>query len=316
MHIYDTKLFIERAKAIYGNKYEYAESNYITAHIKVKVRCSIHGVFNVSPSNHINGRGCRTCGINQRTTSITKDKTSFINQAKEKYGKQFSYEKMIYVRSKSKIIITCSLHGDFEQSPQNHLRFIGCIKCQAEHKRKLYSDDTKKFVRKAIEKYGDRYGYDRVDYKNSRSKIIIGCKIHGGFLQSPNVHLSGSGCPRCNNSKGEVEISNWLTKQCIIFEQEVKMPNCKHKRALPFDFGVFKENKLVGLIEYQGEQHYIPIKRSNWSVDKVQEKFSLLQQRDQLKRDYCKQNSVPLLEIPYWEFIQIPEILAQFTLAP
>jgi hypothetical protein len=238
----------------------------------------------------------------------------FIERATKIYGSKFSYDCVVYTKSKTKVIICCNLHTYFQQSPQNHLKFNGCSMCQAEHKRKLYLDDTTKFITKAIEKYGLNYGYDKVNYKNSRSKVIIRCPSHGDFLQSPADHLCGCGCPRCNDSKGETKISNWLYDHNITFSAQIKIPNCKYKRVLPFDFGIYYGQSLIGLIEYQGEQHYIPIKRGNWSTTKTQERFDLCQIRDRIKRKFCSDEQIPFLEISYLDFWRIPEILENFTL--
>jgi hypothetical protein len=239
----------------------------------------------------------------------------FIERATKIYGSKFSYSCVVYTGSKSKVIICCNAHGYFEQSPQNHLRFNGCSVCQSEYKRKLFSDTTATFISKAIEKYGLKYQYDQVNYKNSRTKVIIVCLTHGPFLQSPADHMSGCGCPRCNDSKGEIEIKNWLSAHYISFDTQIKIPNCKYKKTLPFDFGIYTCAGLVGLIEYQGEQHYIPIKRSNWSTTMMQQKFALCQIRDQIKRKFCSDHQIPFLEIPYWDFNRIPQSLTYFTLS-
>ena len=58
-------------------------------------------------------------------------------------------------------------------------------------------DTTETFVAKAKKRHGDTYDYSLVDYENSRSKVILVCKKHGDFLQSPNDHLQGKGCNGC-----------------------------------------------------------------------------------------------------------------------
>ncbi|HUH57041.1 MAG TPA: GIY-YIG nuclease family protein, partial [Pseudomonadales bacterium] len=106
---------------------------------------------------------------------------------------KYDYSKTVYVRDKDKATITCKVHGDFEQTPRNHLSGQGCAKCAGRH---IYS--TREWVQEAIGVHGDLYDYGRVVYVRSSDKIIITCKQHGDFEQSPNDHLRGKGCAKCS----------------------------------------------------------------------------------------------------------------------
>ena len=110
-----------------------------------------------------------------------------------------------------------------------------------------------------------------------------------------------SGCPNCCSSKMEGLIYNILTKHHIKFKTQHKFDDCKNIFPLPFDFYLEDYNATV---EAQGEGHYQPIKFFGG-----EEKFEKQQIRDQIKRDYCKDNDIKLIEIPYWEFDNIEEIL-------
>lgn len=116
----------------------------------------------------------------------------FIEKARAKHGDRYGYERVVYVCSGDKVIITCKNHGDFEQTPRNHLMGAGCAKCAGSH---IYS--TQEWVQEARAVHGDRYDYERVIYVRSRDKVIITCKEHGDFEQQSNSHLSGNGCPSC-----------------------------------------------------------------------------------------------------------------------
>ena len=100
-----------------------------------------------------------------------------------------------------KIKIICPDHGIFEQSPDTH-KTHGCPLCA-----KIY---TKNFIEKAKNIHGDKYNYSLVDYVTAKTKIKIICSKHGIFEQIPNNHLLNKGCPRCNESKGELQIHNYL----------------------------------------------------------------------------------------------------------
>lgn len=79
---------------------------------------------------------------------------------------------------------------------------------------------------------------------------------------------------------------------------QLRIPTCKNKLPLPFDFGIYKADSLIGLVEFQGKQHYFPVQ---WfGGQKVFEKNQI---RDQIKKDYCKKNMIPFLCISYNEDI-------------
>ena len=92
-----------------------------------------------------------------------------------------------YILCNALVIIICKIHGEFLQTPTNHLRTEGCKKCP---KTSSCKSNTKEFVQKATTKQDDEYDYSKVDYVGWNDKVIIGCKIHGDFLQTPGSWLS------------------------------------------------------------------------------------------------------------------------------
>jgi hypothetical protein len=102
-------------------------------------------------------------------------------------------------------------------------------------------------------------------------------------------------------SLGEKEVKNILLKYNMFFTQQHKFKNCINKRSLSFDFYIEHYNMAI---EYQGQQHYKPI-----DIFGGEERFKQQQINDQIKRKYCEENNVKLLEIPYWDFNKIEEIL-------
>ena len=122
----------------------------------------------------------------------------FIEKARAIHGNRYSYERVVYVRSSDKVIITCKNHGNFEQRPNHHLGGNGCAKCHLEELAANKSEEAKNsFIEKSRTVHGDRYGYGRAVYTHSLDKIIITCKKHGDFEQTPSHHLTGSGCAKC-----------------------------------------------------------------------------------------------------------------------
>lgn len=84
-----------------------------------------------------------------------------------------------------------------------------------------------------------------------------------------------------------------------MFERQYKFESCKDCRPLPFDFAINLDE--VKLIEYQGEQHYK--QTSNWDLKTI---------KKHEKENWCIENQVPLLRIPFWEFSNINEIITSF----
>ena len=117
---------------------------------------------------------------------------TFILKSKVVHGNMYKYDKTKYINNKTKVIITCSEHGDFIQIPYHHLKGVGCPSCAG-----LKKLTTEEFIRLAKTAHGDKYNYSKVEYLNSRAKIIITCPVHGDFEQRASTHLHGSGCPNC-----------------------------------------------------------------------------------------------------------------------
>lgn len=124
-----------------------------------------------------------------------------------------------------------------------------------------------------------------------------------------NRSNGATGCPKCNESKGEKSIARYLEKHNIEFTRQRRFPTCKKKYCLPFDFSVVAKG-VIHLIEYQGEQHYIPVRYSR-KMDAKKE-LTVRQANDAIKEKWCADNVVELLVIPYWDFDKIEQKLTEF----
>lgn len=119
----------------------------------------------------------------------------FVEQARAFHNGKYGYENFVYVNAKTKGLVTCPVHGDFEQRPDAHLAGRGCPKCAG--KEKL---TTQAFIEKAHQVHNGKYNYEKFDYRGSLEKGTIICPVHGEFEQRPNAHLAGKGCPQCSRS--------------------------------------------------------------------------------------------------------------------
>ena len=190
-----TDEFIQEAKQIHGDAYDYSKVDYKTRHDHVTIICPKkgHGSFLQQPDSHINGKcGCPKCHYEKTSLRMSYTQEEFLKKAFEIHGDTFDYSKVEYINSQTYITIICHIHGEFKQVPSSHLQGCGCIKCSG-----TYQRDTDDFKKRAFEIHGDKYDYSKVEYINCHVKVIIGCKTHGDFEQTPSDHLVGSGCIEC-----------------------------------------------------------------------------------------------------------------------
>ncbi len=126
-------------------------------------------------------------------------KEDFIRKATERHGDLYDYSKVEYTNTRSKVVITCKLHGDFLQAAGHHILGIGCPECGKEkaHATIRTRKSTSKFIKDSTEIHGDKYDYSKSKYVSAREKVEIICKIHGSFLQKSMHHTNGRGCPEC-----------------------------------------------------------------------------------------------------------------------
>lgn len=126
---------------------------------------------------------------------LTKDE--FKIRAKIVHGDKYDYSNVVYKNSQIKVCIICPKHGAFYQTPNGHLTGKGCPKCRDEYTSLRCTLSTDEFIAKAMNAHGDKYDYSQVRYVNTKTPVEIICPKHGLFLQVPNYHLSGCGCPLC-----------------------------------------------------------------------------------------------------------------------
>jgi very-short-patch-repair endonuclease len=152
-HKLTTKEFIEKSQTIHGNKYDYSIVAYKTYKSPIAIKCPIHGKFFCTPNNHISqGSGCPTCGLNTSADKRRSCTTEFIRNAKKIHGKKYDYSKTEYLQTDRKVIITCPFHGEFHQSPHNHVHGKqGCPSCYSskgeQHIERILKQTNVRFVK-------------------------------------------------------------------------------------------------------------------------------------------------------------------------
>ena len=186
-------LFLSRAKAIHGNKYDYSAAIYTGNKKTITVICRQHGPFNQRAGNHIQkGYGCPICS-NRAPITLS----DFINRAQVIHGYKYDYSPTDIINTQLKVAILCPIHGLFNQAPNKHLAGQGCPGCKLVTLSSLFSQTLAGFIEKAKGIHGDKYDYSLSTYTKKDNKLTIICPDHGSFEQVANVHVQGGGCPKC-----------------------------------------------------------------------------------------------------------------------
>lgn len=286
-----TEEIVNRFIKVHGDRYNYSKVVYSNWRSKVTIGCSKHGDFEQTVSNHLAGYGCAKCKI-EHLASLRKLTTEkFIEKAKQLHGERYEYDKTEYIYNNKPVIITCKVHGDFEQTPNLHLQGRNCRKCKYDFIGDLLRLPKNEFIDRANEIHMGKYSYAQVNYVSMHDRVSIICPVHGVFSQSPMRHLAGAGCYSCNSTRGEANIESVLSKNNIRFIREYIIPDVKP--SYRYDFFLPDLNILI---EYHGVQHfkYIPFFHKN----DVNE-FKRQQLIDIIKKDIAKAINFGFLEFSY-----------------
>ena len=180
--------YVKKSKEIHGNNYEYISLKKIENYNYLEIKCNIHGIFEKRVSNHINKKqGCSNCTKINRLNNDT-----FINRAINIHGKKYDYSNVEYINGMNKIKIICTIHGIFEQLPQNHLKGQYCPRCS---KKLVLLED---FINRSNKLHQNKYDYSQTKFITMTKPVKIICKIHGLFEQQPRYHLDSNGCYKCS----------------------------------------------------------------------------------------------------------------------
>lgn len=241
---------IQQFVEVHGDTYDYSLVEYINNKTDVKVICKTHGVFEVRPGNHKNGTGCPKCRNKKTGDRLRLSKGEFITKARNIHGSKYEYGND-YKSYNDQITITCRIHGDFKQLVKNHLDGSGCPQCgtisigeknsnhfaiKEEYKEPIITIKVPKygkdqFVEHANKVHQNRYNYDKVEYSNNHTNVIINCSIHGDFKQDPGTHLKGHGCPQCGIEKRSLKSTeNIFSKKGVeIYGDKYDYSKCGYK---------------------------------------------------------------------------------------
>lgn len=264
----------------------------------IEYQCSCGENYSKDWTNFKKSILCKTCGREKANESSKKYTLEFVSQVLS--DKNFELVGN-YVNSGASFTYRCLICGNTAKTNfGNVLTGRQCKKCAGMKKK-----TTEEFKEEVFNLVNDEYEV-LGEYLTAHEKIKIKHnKCNHIYYVSPHLFLMNRRCPKCNTSKGESRIIDFLMNHDIKFESQYRFIDCRNKIPLPFDFAIFNNEKLIFLIEFDGIQHY---EASNWWGEDV---FIKLQKHDQIKTDYCNKNKIKLLRIPYYQINKIDNILTR-----
>ena len=284
--------------------FKYIEGEYKNNKSKLTLECCKGHIFDISWDMWNSGIRCPYCCKRKKLTSELKEDLEL-----EGYELISKHEKDI--KGQDVLTIKCDKGHSYEIKYANHSRGTRCPHCEKENRTALMKSlglknrKTYEFVKEEMEKEG--LTVLSKEYLGKDEKMSVVCPNGHNYETTWQIFQMGSRCPHCKMSKGEKEIKKYLESNSIEYIFQHKFEECKDKQLLKFDFYIPKYNMCI---EYDGEQHYMPIdfagKGEEWAIQNMKN----TQLRDRLKDQYCKDNNINMIRIPYWEFENIKEILA------
>jgi hypothetical protein len=303
----------DNTKMTYEHVKDYIEGNsgckllsteYHNSKAILSLQCSCGNKFATTFSyfKHENKRQCNDCGHENN-----------INSQKHDYGKVKSIIESAdcilvskeYVNNSTPMDIICSKGHSFSKRFSDFNPDSPCPQCSNEKK----SEDSRysyEYVKEFIE--NENYRLLSSNYRNNRHKLLLLCNSGHEFSMPFGSFSAGQRCPKCNISKGEKKIRDYLTKNNYNLKEQLTFDKCKYKKLLPFDFAILdKNNEVLCLVEYDGKQHFEPVEHFGG-----EKSFTLTKIRDAIKNKFCELNNIRLLRIPYYNFDHIDGILFNY----
>ena len=242
--------------------------------------------------------GCPKCAIQIRNKNETKKHEEFVEQLKKKKPNIEILGK--YTKIKERIEVSCLVCGHVWSPTADNLLHsdANCPLCAR--------DRISEKNRMSHEAFTSRCKQVDVtpleEYTGLRFRILVRCDRCGLEYQAPPASiLAGHGCSACQQSKGERAIRVFLTYYNVDFKTQHTFENCRNILVLPFDFYLPDYNICI---EYDGEQHFRPV-----DFFGGEEAFQKRQKNDLIKTEFCENNGIELIRIPYYMLNKLGDIL-------
>lgn len=276
---------------------------YRNAKTPIEIKHRLCGrTFETTPDKFLSRKRCTKCSLDEKTKRMLSSLTDFLSTVDSDHLKM--YEILGEYRGVSRRVdIKCNECSHiFKMTPTNFRMGKGCPECA-----KIQRWDTRgritteKFQQNLDKRYPKEFEVIG-EYKGADVKILIKHKLCGHVknVNAGSAYTHG-GCPRCRESKGERTITDYLERNGLLYQAQKPIKYKIDKRPLFLDFYV---NGIA--IEYDGEYHYKPMPHAGGEKG-----LRIQQRRDAIKTQYCADNGIPLIRIPYWDFDNIDAILTE-----
>ena len=260
--------FIQKAREIHGNKYDYSKIEYINTSTKVCIICPEHGEFWQTPSAHLSGQGCPKCGKHHLSILFRDTIDEFVKKANIIHNKRYDYSKVEYIRGNDKVCIICPEHGEFWQTPNSHLQYHGCPKCAVGKNTSSEENEISEYIEGLIDdniilNSRDIISPNELDiYVPSRNVAFEydGLYWHSDKFVARDYHLSKT---EKTITKGikliHIFEDEWLYKKDIVKSMINKELGCsKIIDASNCDVKIIKNNVTETFINNNSIQYYVP----------------------------------------------------------
>lgn len=281
---------------------------YVTNRTKIKIKHLKCGTeFEVAPKDFLEGKSrCPIQGKENIRTAQLKSKEQFQKDFDNRSIGEYTLLSE-YINTRTKIEVKHNSCGKtFKVTPNNFIsKNSTCPHCSKNQRK-----NTEIFKEEVFQLEENEYKV-LGEYKGKNLKIEFYHEECGrSFLMAPDKFIQGHRCTACTETKGEAKVRKALQKYNIEFAKQYSFSDCKGKKyPLKFDFAIFKNKKLVALLEYDGEQHFKPKNFHGISNEKAIIAHEKTVNRDKIKNYYCRNNNITLIRIPYWEYDNIEKII-------
>lgn len=253
--------FVQKAIAVHGKRYTYEKAIYVDSQTKLIVTCDTHSDFLITPNNHLNGKGCKKCGIKRSAESKLIPFKEYLPFFIKTHGNLYDYSQVIWIDADTLIDVICKIHGVFEIHPYRHKTGSGCSKCSAQYS---------KIAIQWLNYLTDKYGYNIQHAENGGEFTIIGTRYKadgycnetntvfeflGDFWHgNPNLYKEDDINPRNGISFGQLykrtmdkknTIINLGYKYVEIWEHDWKLLKNNETESLPANDNSNQEENIV-----------------------------------------------------------------------
>ena len=269
-------------------------------------------VFDMAPINFRRGHRCTNeeCFKMRHSDACASGKGNNFYEQFQSYSDEYEVLDVYYRRNTSLTFRHKICGCEFKMSPNsffNTINNVYGIKCPDCLQQAIYNNraKSKEQFQHEIDLISNNEYIVLGEYENSNTSILMKHITCGNTWNArPNNLLRGTGCPYCKRSKGERQIEIYLSKNNLYYNSQQVFYDLVGTGGgyLSYDFYLPQYNLLI---EYQGSFH-------DGTADlQTSEQFEIQQEHDRRKREYAKSHGIKLLEIWYWDFDNIENILEQ-----